>query len=332
MIMKDEIWNLIIKRLTDTETDQSKIFLDNWLSEHSENQKTYHEATLLWSLTANLKTEDIIDSPPQLSKENKQKKPNIFWRYSIAAACIITITISALLFNHERKNDHTLVWISQAAMPGKLLSVTLPDSSRVVLNAGSTIQYLKDFKYKKTRVIKLSGEAFFDVKHKADRPFVVESHGIKTVVYGTSFNVKAYANEKEITVAVKTGKVGVIKNDSSSAAKPIFLLPNNSLTFNTSTQSFSKINKQTSMANEWEKGTLVFEQTPVLEVFETLSRRFAVKFNTQDYHHTSCSLSARFENQELKTVLKVIQTVMNIKINQIDQTIYVKGGQACKEN
>jgi len=330
--MQDEIWNLIIKRLTHMESDQSKVLLEEWLSENSANKQAYQEAVILWNLSANLKTEDIRDWQPKPTPENKPKGLNTFWRYSIAAACILMVAASALLFNSKQENDQAMVWISQVALPGKLLSVTLPDSSQVVLNAGSTLKYLKDLKHNKTRLVKLSGEAFFEVKHKKNQPFVVESRGIKTVVLGTSFNVKAYINEKNITVAVKTGKVGVIKNATNSSAKPIFLLPNNSLTFNTATKTFSAINKDNTIINQWEKGMLVFEQTPVLEVFETLSRRFSVKFDTQNYQHTSCKLSARFENQDLKTIIKVIQTVMNIKTKQIDQTIYVKGGQACREN
>lgn len=331
--MKAEIWNHIIKRLTAQETKVSKSELDQWLAENPEHIIKYEEVGLLWELTGKLKpqeTREIPDLKADLKLDKPRPKLSPFLGYGIAAACVAALFVFGLHFIRNTSADHVSVWITQTAAPGKMLSVKLPDSSTVMLNAGSTIQYTTNFAKNKTRLIRLKGEAFFEVKHRNQQPFIVESGKIKTVVYGTSFNVRAYQTEAQIEVSVKSGKVGVLKNETAHSLEPIFLLASNSLTFDTASKVFSKVFMQKNDADNWRNGSLVFDQMPILEVLATLSRRFDVKFDTRNYNHASCKLTAKFDNKDLPSILRTIQTVMNIRINQIDQTIYLKGGDACK--
>jgi len=96
--------------------------------------------------------------------------------------------------------------ISQVAAKGEKKTILLPDGSLVFLNSKSSISYSKDFKNK--RELKLTGEAYFEVKKNPERPFLVETEKIKTRVLGTSFNIKAYKNSQTM-VSVNTGKVEV---------------------------------------------------------------------------------------------------------------------------
>ncbi|MFW0718764.1 FecR family protein [Pedobacter sp. N23S346] len=331
--MKDEIWNHIVKRLSHTETSTSKKELDLWLAEDSDNKRKYQESAMLWHLTGKLKSEETFEIPDLKADSisaNSRPKQQYYWAYGMAAACIAALFIFGLNFINNNKQKRVTEWTIQTASPGKILSVTLPDRSTVMLNSGSSIRYQKDFLKNNNRLVQLSGEAFFDVRHQRKQPFVVESGKIKTVVYGTSFNIRAYKSESHIQVSVTSGKVGVLKNEDKS--KPIFLLPHNSLTFDTLAKTFSKVLTSMATAEDWRNGSLIFEQTPIMEVLATLSRRFNVEFDTTAYKHPSCKLTARFEHKDLAAILKTIQTVMNIEIKKIDQTIYLKGGNACKEN
>ncbi|KQR71415.1 FecR family protein [Pedobacter sp. Leaf176] len=331
--MKEEIWNIIIKRLSDTETSASKKELDLWLSESEENEKIYHESAMLWQLSAQLKPEEALEIPDLAANSKftgRKVKLNFTWMYGIAAASVAALIIFGINFIDSIKSEPVAEWTTETAAFGKMLSVTLPDRSTVLLNSGTSIRYNKDFSKSDKRLVQLSGEAFFDVIHQNKQPFVVESGKIRTVVYGTSFNVRAYKNESRIQVFVKSGKVGVLKKEDKS--QPIFLAANNILTFDTLAKTFSKALYTATGADDWKNGTLIFEQTPMGEVLFTLSRRFNVKFDTSAYPHSSCTLTARFEHKDLAAILKTIQTVMNIKINQNNQTIFLKGGNTCKED
>jgi hypothetical protein len=93
----------------------------------------------------------------------------------------------------------------------KVLNYTLPDGTKVSLNRGSKISYPSTFEGQ-TREITLQGEAFFDVAHDAQHPFIIHAQGADIKVLGTSFNVNAYS--KQVKVWVKTGKVQVKKSAS----------------------------------------------------------------------------------------------------------------------
>ena len=92
--------------------------------------------------------------------------------------------------------------------------MTLHDGSTVILEPGGEVRYNE--KFLNTREVYLSGDAFFEVTKDASRPFLVYANEITTKVLGTSFRIKAKQGEKEIVVAVKTGKVSVMANSVSN--------------------------------------------------------------------------------------------------------------------
>jgi ferric-dicitrate binding protein FerR (iron transport regulator) len=83
--------------------------------------------------------------------------------------------------------------------------ISLPDSSKVWLNENSEIVYDEDFLKDSLRKITLNGEAFFEVSHNRQKPFVVEGNGLITRVLGTSFDLKYTDTQKSLVVV--TGKV-----------------------------------------------------------------------------------------------------------------------------
>lgn len=101
---------------------------------------------------------------------------------------------------------------------GKDLHATLSDGTKVWLNSGSTLKLYKYFS-KHERRVRLAGEAYFDVRHNAGRPFVVETDYFTVNDLGTSFNVKAYS-KSEAVVALVEGKVAVSVGGSPVELKP----------------------------------------------------------------------------------------------------------------
>lgn len=85
--------------------------------------------------------------------------------------------------------------------------ITLSDGSKVYLNAGSTLQFPKQFSAER-REVQLSGEAFFDIQSEADRPFIVSTGTSQIKVMGTTFNVNQEVDGK-LAVALVSGKVRV---------------------------------------------------------------------------------------------------------------------------
>lgn len=331
--MEEKIWDCIIKRLTGNETPISKIDLENWLTKDTSNQLKYNNVKSLWILTGEIPAEKSKVSFNSIKPlvtahyiEPETKKLNL-WKYGIAASIAIICAWTYFVINKPKAlTDQE--WVIKKTTAGQTMQLILPDSSKVWLNAGTEISFAKNFTQHKLRKIKLKGEAYFEVKHDGSHPFVVENDQFITTVYGTSFNISAYPKENLATVAVNSGKVGVLKTGLKSK-QPMMLLPNDRLVYNHNLKTFVKSNIAIGDVNSWVKGELVFEQTTVSTVFGVLSRKFNVTIEADQTKYKDCKLTARFQNQSLKEILTTLEQVLNIKTKQIKQTIYIEGGTSC---
>lgn len=84
----------------------------------------------------------------------------------------------------------------------------LPDGSRVWLNKGAVLRYPESI-HDGDRSLELEGEAFFEVQRDTLRPFTVRTHELVTRVLGTSFNINASLETRDVKVSVRSGKVQV---------------------------------------------------------------------------------------------------------------------------
>ncbi|EDM33928.1 putative anti-sigma factor [Pedobacter sp. BAL39] len=338
--MEEKIWNGVLKRLTGTESPESALLLDEWLAADPAHQRQYREMEATWALSERITPEPPAVPFQQFTRQVAETKAsdyetarrpaaarNSFWKYGVAASLALMCLLAGLFYdqwNSGKKPQEE--WITRKAGLGKVIQISLPDSSQVWLNAGSQITFAKGFNGKKIRAIRLKGEAYFEVKHDHKHPFVVSSGSLKTTVYGTSFSVRAYDNEALTSVSVNSGKVGVSGEDQSHDKHTVMLLPNDKLNYSHRNHQFVKTTINNEDVNAWVKGELLFEQTPLTEVFETLARKYQVKIDTGTQDYKTCKLTARFGNQPIQVVLKAIHLSLNIHSTQIGNTIYLKGG------
>lgn len=117
------------------------------------------------------------------------------------------------------ENDTSINILSTAR--GETYTVKLPDGSIVNLNSATTLEYPMNFLHTSKRRIKLSGEAYFQVANRKDKPFVVEYKNHKAEVLGTAFNINAYDNENEVVTVLVNGSLRVSdKYDQSVLLRP----------------------------------------------------------------------------------------------------------------
>lgn len=331
--MEEKIWNCIVKRLSGVETIESKELLDFWLAENELNQEKYNQSKSIWELSAHITPEEpevpfssfsIALTPLTV---HKPEKTTSFWKYGIAASITAIVLMGGLFaYKKNQTKNQPIDWIVKRAEAGKMLKIILPDSSTVWLNSASEISYASTLTDQPSRLVNLSGEAYFQVKHDQKHPFVVKSGALTTTVYGTSFSVRAYVNEANTSVAVNSGKVGVLGADQMHKDALIMLLPNDQLTYNIKNKKTIKSTIANGDVDAWTNGVLVFEQTPIAEVIQTLSRKYKVKIDDSKIAGANCRLTARFNNQPLTAILKAIRLSLQIQSTQVEQTIYLKGG------
>lgn len=146
----------------------------------------------------------------------KERKVNFSLLFRVAASLLILLSTYVVLqsIREYRSTETRSVIYNTIESPfGSRTRIYLPDSTYVVLNAGSTLRYPADFLGRKSREVLLSGEGFFEVRKYKHSEFVVKVGDIGITALGTSFNVKAYPEEAVIEATLVEGLLRINRGD-----------------------------------------------------------------------------------------------------------------------
>ncbi|HAT92992.1 FecR family protein [Sphingobacterium sp. UBA7038] len=169
--------------------------------------------------------------------------------------------------------DPSKVVLELATPLGGIYQVTLPDGTKVWLNAGSSLKYPMSFA-KNERRVRLEGEAFFEVTKDSARPFKVLSKGQEIEVLGTAFNVNSYPDNTVIKTTLVNGKVKLSNHKRYSEA--IYLLPGQQST-NTNNGKIQLANVDTAPFTAWKEGLFYFDETPLSDALQQIGRWYNVE-------------------------------------------------------
>ncbi len=251
-------------------------------AERAERETTWHLAGLGWETEAVPVLDEVwVRLEKALADEHpgngrRQDRPQrsfqrhrarrVPWSLVILAAVII-VGIGVVQWRQPVRIE---------APSGTTVTATLPDGSRAELNSGSALSYQRHL-FGWTRMVRLDGEAFFEVMH-AETPFVVETFNASVVVLGTEFNVRAWPNDDrpETTVVLQTGAVEMasrVMPEHTVRLEPGYMsrLPLKA-TVPTPPEAVS-IDRRLA----WRAGGLAFNNEPLGVIFADLERRFDVE-------------------------------------------------------
>lgn len=209
----------------------------------------------------------------------------------------------------------------------------LRDGTKVWLNAASRISYAKNFTGHDTRDVYLEGEAFFDVAHDEDRPFIVHTSSIRIKVLGTSFNVKSYSEEKTIETTLIRGKVRIEQSDATgSRIGDVELKPNQQAVFIKESKILNITEVVADNSGSWRRERLVFDEALISDVILQMERWFNIKIHFEDKASMDCRLTASIENESLEDVLKLMAASHNISYRISGTNVFIKGNMCGDSN
>lgn len=195
--------------------------------------------------------------------------------YLQAAGSIVAI--SALLMVFSVRNTISSSSIVYQTSRGHTQKILLKDGTSVWLNANSRLEVLPEFA-RATRQVQLTGEAYFEVKHDQAHPFVIVSQSIQTQVLGTSFNISAYPNLKQIKITVRTGKVSVSDHQLLLST----LIRGKSLSFNKVSHKTNVMDENPELSITWRDGKTLVNDATFNELADIFSNTLNVKLVTED--------------------------------------------------
>lgn len=213
--------------------------------------------------------------------------------------------------------------LNQLIIPyGKTSEITLPDGTKVFLNAGSRLAY-PDLFTGDTREVLLMGEAYFEVKHDAKHPFVVLANDLRIKDMGTKFNVSAYPADGRIETVLTEGKVSIRQNNAGIFSRDTELIPGQLASFDRRTNQMQV--KQVNVEDYilWTQGIMKFETVDLNRLVKKLERFYNIRFNFEDPLLGTLQISGKLELKEDRNeVLERIARTASVKIINMQDGSY----------
>ncbi|MHC1780029.1 MAG: FecR family protein [Bacteroidales bacterium] len=206
----------------------------------------------------------------------------------------------------------------------------LPDSTKVWLNSDSRITYPQIFS-DKTRDVKISGEAYFEVVKDSLHPMIVKTdRNFSIEVLGTSFNIKSYNNDDKVEATLYSGVIKAhYKNNTNSKIETVILKPNQSFTYADSASTAVSDNSifnynKPERQKAWKDGALIFDNTSMREVIKMMERWHGAKFIVLNNNIFNYKLTAEFSSESVVQTLEIMKLIMPIDYSFSNNTITLK--------
>ena len=246
-----------------------------------------------------------------------EKRPLIYYLSRIVASILVVLTIAgvSVYVVSEASLFYRPNWVEVSTEAGQQTKVTLPDGSIVWLNAETIVKYHPD---KKERKVCLVGEAYFEVTHAVDYPFVVEAGDAKIKVLGTKFDVSYYPASGTTAASLLSGKISLLLDKRNET---VDIKPGEKVIYHAGQQALLK--KKAKVQNEilWKEGILYFENELFNELISKLERYYAVKFEYNKDAFENIHYTGTINNLNIGNVLEFINLTIPINYEIDNKTI-----------
>ncbi len=309
--------------------EQGRIPLEANLSE-----KRFQD--ILVRLHARIHTEEV---------QAKAKVRSLNHWIKLVAALFIVAMACVLYFNRSRVTPKQEVAVNPLKITKPILKqpynsgnsamhMELPDGSQVILQPKSSLSYYEPFD-SRSRNISMKGEVAFKVAKDKHHPFIVNADGFTTTALGTIFTIST-VHQHRVTVKLLEGKVVVKANRASKMSmKDVYLTPGNQLSINTKLKDYAvtdfkdpaKERKPLKALTVPLKDILLFNETPLSEVFSSLSARYQVTIQydgieAAELHKLYFTGSIRAADK-LNTILPFICEMNGLIFKQTENSIII---------
>lgn len=348
---------LIISYLTGSISDDDLCRLKDWIGQDPKNREQFNLLKNTWHL-AGYKPENIPEELPGRFRNLKKEKETPFFSgdksnrikfLRLAASWIIFLALGSLLTLWYTNKNRTisiagsLRKVEVHSPLGSRSRITMPDSTLIWLNAGTTISYDNDYGTDE-RAVDLDGEAYFEVRSDSRHPFIVHTSEIDVRALGTRFNVKAYPEEQNITATLEEGKIDIKIPGTGEKSENILLKPNENFIYHkksTGKEEKSKVipgdesplkdlqpvnigvisNVKTELYTSWKEQRWIIEREPFTTLVPMLERRYNMKIIFESGGVGDFKFTGTVENESIDQLLNAIKFTAPIDYSIIKDTV-----------
>lgn len=323
----------LIKFYKGEATEQEIDIIIEWVNQSPQNKeyfaqlKAIHTATRIHS-AIDIASGNRIYPDIFIGTQQQKKRENIGKRilYLSSAAAIAALFFALGYFTGPQQTvsgvENAVAVVKSEPVMRTLYTekgvkgfIQLPDSSKVWLNSDSKIIYPEVFTGA-TRNVQISGEAYFEVKKDSLHPMIVRTNKDFAIeVLGTTFIVKSYENDARAEATLYTGAITMhYRNQKTAQPEQIKLKPNESFSYVAANHIPKQFNyKKPENQKAWKEGELIFDNTPMDEVFKILERWHGTTFIINNENIYKYKLSAEFSSESIVQIMEIVQLIMPLQ-------------------
>jgi len=285
----------------------------NHLRASEKHQLAFTEQKEAWKLDENkvisLSTWNAWKNVEQKLSSPKSSR-NVWLKAALSIASLIIIALGiGLTFLVNNINQQ---FVTIQTQKGQNVEVFLPDSTKVYLNANSSLKY-NAWLYSYDRNVEMEGEAFFNVTKQSSGRFQVNVETVNVKVLGTRFNVNAYNKKEQVEVVLEEGQVELTLDHDKHFRKrmkpgdrAVIQLVGNSIVLDT-------VNPV--VFSSWKEGVLYFHDQKLDIFFARLENRYGVQFELDDdIRLQQLSINMTIRNDKMEDVLNIIELTLPVKM------------------
>lgn len=253
------------------------------------------------------------------------------WRLAAGAfaAAVMLAAVTSLTLRHRWSSAPSQTY---ATADGQLSTVQLADGRQATLGPGTTIQVTETAAA--GMVVRVHGEALFNIQHDSRAPFVVQTANTVTRVLGTTFMVRQYDTDRAARVLVTEGRValhGALRGASDRVADGTsrVLAERMLAVVDDSGRVTVTPNVAVDDYTSWTTGRLVFQSTPAGEVLRELGRAYGVTLRLTDVGMAQQPLTwtVPVTKRSLTDVLNGLSDLLNAHVDRSGKTILIVPGR-----
>lgn len=301
-------------------SEYENIQIKRWMEESPENKEIFLKEREKFDIL--LFYADYQDERDEQT-HNRSHKIKYFFGGFLKIASVIVLTLAAVWFYLEKggEADYPLQTIHVPA--GQRVNLILPDGTDIWLNARTTLQYPVQFN-KKERIVKLNGEAFFNVAKNKDKPFIVEALDKKVEVLGTEFNITAYSDKPDMfEVALMKGSVKLLSGQGKDGS--LTLLPRYKAYLKDGKFDTQYIKDYDSY--RWKEGLICFNNESIMDIIKKFENSYGIIIKVENEKIKSRLYTGKFRTADgIDYALRVLQKDIKFKYEKDDENyvIYIR--------
>ncbi len=294
------------------------VFLEAWLKADPGHRKIFEDHRNAWFEMERIRMDKTLDTnqgwnelqEKLFSREGSEQRRIIPFSsmkvMRLAAIVLLLLIPSVFIMRYFTRPEQKQMEASLSVKEGKL-----PDGTSVTLNKGATLEYPSSFKGNK-RNVKLSGEAYFEVRHNEAQPFIVTSRNVKVEVLGTSFYVNTNAANNTMEVILNSGSVAIYFDEHKQNC--LFLSPGEKAEINPGQEKMDKDINTDPNYRSWMTQRFSYSSEPLSMIIADLNKDYHANLHITTPVISGCLVTTTFDHQSVESILHVLQATLDLTI------------------